>query len=194
MPSPEKFKKSLERFEIFNDVVDEINNGYEEVVDKSPKKVRASYFKHAVDIMEEKLDQGIMQEVLEWNCCCKGGAREKASKLFAKENSQISIEEKLERIKNVPYMGVPKKNSDGTITVNAVSFFDGEKFLCACSNFNGVKRDYSVSKSYCYCCAGHFKYHYEIMLGVKLRTLEIVSSPLDSNGTKSCVIKYEIIM
>lgn len=44
-----------------------------------------------------------------------------------------------------------------------------------------------------FCCAGHFKYHYEIMLGVKLKTLEVLSSPLDSDGENPCIIKYEII-
>ena len=34
------------------------------------------------------------------------------------------------------------------------------------------------------------KYHYEIMLGVKLKTLEIESSPLDSKGIIPCVIKF----
>ena len=52
--------------------------------------------------------------------------------------------------------------------------------------------DESVSQNFCFCCTGHFKHHYEIMLGVKLKTLEIVSSPLDSNGKNPCVIKFEI--
>lgn len=50
-----------------------------------------------------------------------------------------------------------------------------------------------VSRNYCVCCAGHFKHHYEIMLGVKLKTIEIVSSPLDSNGENPCVIKFAIV-
>ena len=102
------------------------------------------------------------------------------------------IDEKLEKIKSVPNMGIPVKNADGTITVNAVSYSDGEKYLCGCSNFNGLNFDYDVSKNYCFCCAGHFKHHYEIMLGVKLNTVEIISSPLDSKGQNPCVIKFEI--
>ena len=90
-------------------------------------------------------------------------------------------------------MGEPALNGDGSITLRAVSYYDGEKFLCACPNFNGVKRDYSVSKNYCFCCAGHFKHHYEIMLGLKLKTLEIISSPLDSRGKNPCVIKFGVL-
>ena len=90
-------------------------------------------------------------------------------------------------------MGKPVHNEDGSITVYAVSFSDGERYGCACPNFNGVKLDASVSKNYCFCYAGHFRYHYEIMLGVRLKTLEIVISPLDSGGMNPCVLKYEVV-
>lgn len=193
MPSPEKFKKSLEKFGISGDVISQINEGYEDIVDKTPKKTKAAYFKRAVDIMTEQLEAQKLQDIFEWNACCKGGIREKTLKTFAKENELISINAKLEKLKDVPNMGQPLRNEDGTITVKAVSYSNGEKYLCSCSNFNGLKYDYSVSKNYCFCCAGHFKHHYEIMLGVKLKTLEIVSSPLDSNGKNPCVIKFAIL-
>lgn len=193
MPSPEKFKESLELFNVEEKVIAQINEGYEDIISKTPKKVKAAYFKRAVDIMTEQVDAEKLQEVFEWNACCKGGAREKASKAFAKENENLSIDEKLEKIKSVPNMGQPVRNEDGTITVNAVSYWKDEKFSCGCSNYNGLKFDYSVSKNYCFCCAGHFKYHYEIILGVKLKTLEIVSSALDSAGKNPCVIKFAVI-
>lgn len=193
MPSLGKFQESFEMFNVDEKIVSQINEGYEKVDSKTPKTERALYFKRAVDIMTECVEPEKLQEILELNACCKGGAREKASKVFAKENMNLSFEEKLELIKDVPNMGRPVKNEDGTITVHAVNFMDGEKYLCACPNFNGVKRDYSVSKNYCFCCAGHFKYHYEIMFGVKLKTLEIVSSPLDSVGKNPCVMKFSIL-
>lgn len=193
MPSPEKFMKSLEKFDVSEDIISQINEGYEDIVDKAPKKTRAAYFKRAVDILNEQVEAQKMQEIFEWNACCKGGAREKASKAFAKENKMLSMDEKLEKIKDVPNMGKPLRNEDGTITVNAVSYSNGEKYLCACSNFNGISYSDSVAKEYCFCCAGHFKYHYEIMLGVKLKTLEITSSPLDSDGKNPCVVKFAII-
>ena len=193
MPSPEKFKESLVEFNVSEDVISQINSGYEDIVSKTPKRTKAAYFKRAVEIMNEQVDSQKLQDIFEWNACCKGGAREKASKAFAKENAHLSLYEKLEKIKEVPYMGEVLRNQDGTITVMAVSYSDGEKYLCACSNFNGLKMDYHVSKNYCFCCAGHFKHHYEIMLGVEVKTLEIVSSPLDSDGKNPCVIKYAIL-
>lgn len=193
MPSTEKFKDSLAKFEVDEKIITLINSNDEKMLDKDIKKMRSDYFKNAIDIMDEYMDHTKKQEILEWNACCKGGTREKASKLFAKENMDLTIEEKLDKIKNVPHMGTPILNNDGSITLHAVYYKDNDKFECACSTFNKVKRDYVVSKSYCYCCGGHFKYHYEIMLGVKLQIKEIVSSPLDSDGTKPCVLLLEII-
>ena len=43
------------------------------------------------------------------------------------------------------------------------------------------------------CCGGHFKYYYEIMLGVKLKRAKIVSSPHDTDGEKPCAFRYEIL-
>lgn len=193
MPNPEKFKKSLLQFAIDDDTVSQINKGFESINDKAPKETKVEYFKRALEIMEQKVDHQKLKDIFEWNACCKGGAREKASKSFAKEYGNLSLDEKLEKIKNVPNMGQPIRNEDGTITIDAVNYFDGEKYLCACPNFHGLKDNHNVSSKYCFCCAGHFKYHYEIMLGVKLKTLEIISSPLENGGSAPCVIKYEII-
>ena len=79
--------------------------------------------------MAENVDAETLQAVFEWNACCKGGAREKASKAFAKENARLSIDERLQKIKDVPYMGQPVRNEDGTITVHAVYCSNGERFF-----------------------------------------------------------------
>ena len=36
-------------------------------------------------------------------------------------------------------------------------------------------------------------YHYEIMLGVKLKLVEVISSPHDTDGEKPCAFRSEII-
>lgn len=193
MPGVEKFKESLEKFDVGQELIAQINEGYQELVSRSPKKSKAAYFKHALELMTAQMEPQKLQAVLEWNACCKGGAREKASKAFAKESAHLSLEEKLENIKKVPYMGRPVKNDDGTITVHAVYYANGETYLCACPNFNRLRGACEVPKNYCFCCAGHFKHHYEIMLGAALKTIEIVSSPLDSCGKNPCVIKFAVL-
>lgn len=193
MPCPEKFKESLEKFQVDEEVIKLINKGYENVVSKSPKEMKANYFQRAVDIMENKLQEEKIKEILQWNACCKSGARLKASKDFFKANKELTLEEKLNKISEVPNMGFPALNNDGTITVHAVNYKIGDKYHCACSNFSKSKADFKVSKTYCHCCGGHFLFHYEKMLGLKLKVKEVISSPLDSEGKNPCVFKLEII-
>ena len=58
MPCPEKFRESLIKFDVDASIIDQINAGFEQVVSSTPKKIKASYFKRAIDIMDEKVDAG----------------------------------------------------------------------------------------------------------------------------------------
>lgn len=169
MPCPEKFNETLVKYGIDPAIIDEINEGFEGIASSAPKSVRAAYFSRATRIMDEKAPPDTTQAIYDANACCKSGARLKASKQFAKDNQALSLAEKLAKIPEVPNMGKPELNADGSITVRAVSFWYDDKFNCACPNFNGVKQDEPISKTYCYCCGGHFRFHYEKMLGAKLR-------------------------
>lgn len=193
MPSIEKFKESLTRFGVDACIASRIDAGFDGITGKAPKKQRAAYFRQAVNMMAECLDEEMLRELFEWNACCKGGARERASKAYAKAHAGESIEERLSCIESVPNMGRAFRNEDGSVTIHAVSYWKDGRFNCACSNFKGLKGDGQVNRKYCFCCAGHFRHHYEIMLGIKLGPAEIVSSPLDSNGERPCVIRFEMI-
>ncbi len=39
-------------------LLNQINTGFGQVVSSTPKKIKASYFKRAIDIMDEKVDAG----------------------------------------------------------------------------------------------------------------------------------------
>jgi hypothetical protein len=56
----------------------------------------------------------------------------------------------------------------------------------------GVELKEPVSITYCYCCAGHFRHHYQNALGIKLKTKKVISSVLNSLGKKPCQFVYEI--
>ena len=193
MPCPEKFMESLEKFRVPAEIAAQIGDGFAGITSKSPKKERAAFFARAVEILEKHIDMQTLRELMEENACCRSGAREKASKAFARENADESLDRKLARIPSVANMGTPQRNPDGTITVHAVRWQVDGQFRCACPNFSGLKRAAPVSKNYCLCCAEHFRHHYEIMLGVKLQTLEIVSSPLNSGGMDPCVIRFAVL-
>lgn len=93
-----------------------------------------------------------------------------------------SVEEKLGLISVRPNlnMGSAELDENGLLLDHAVSYHPNEKFECACPTVSKIRRDYAIPREYCYCCGGHFRYHYEIMLGVRLRLVEIVTSPHDT--------------
>ena len=96
----------------------------------------------------------------------------------------------LQAIGQVTYMGNPVLNEDGTITAG---IGDAGGVRCPCPVFDGVELDQAISKTYCYCCAGHFRYHYQIALSIKLKTREVVSSGLESRGKKPCRFVFEVL-
>lgn len=193
MPCPEKFKESLVKYGISKEVQDEINEGYEYLVSSSPKNERAEYFRRAMKILDEKVAPEEITPMMDYNGCCKSGARDKASKAFAKQNADKTLAEKVELVFGVKNMGKPCLTDDNMLLIHAVNYFDGERYRCPCPNFNSSIKYLDTSKTYCKCCSGHFRYHYQIMLGVKLELVEVVSSPLGSNGKEPCAFLYKIV-
>lgn len=192
MPSPEKFHDTLTEYNVDDLIIKAIDKGFEGILSKTNKLTKAAYFTQALDVMNDLLGTKKTREIFEANGCCKTGARLKASKEFARINDEISLEEKLVKIAKAPYMnmGSPYIDDKGDLVVNAVSYYLDGKYQCACPSISKQPTQ-PKTKDYCYCCAGHFKFHYELMLNKKLITKEIVSSPLDSEGTKPCVLKFQ---
>jgi len=194
MPSPEKFEQTLHDFSISNDVIENIYNGFGKLTSKTAKKEKSAFFNQALSVMNDALPKEQVKAVLEANACCKSGVRERNSKEFARINQDLNIEARLKLISKRPYMNMGNAELDeqGFLIIHAVTYHPNDKFECACPTISKIKRNYNIPKEYCYCCGGHFKYHYEIMLGVKLDIVEIVSSPHDTDGCKPCVFKYQI--
>ncbi len=148
-----------------------------------------------INTMDKFLSKEQKYAVIEKEGCSKGGKRDKDCKAFGKEHSDISLAEKLALIKTVEYMMSPILNADGSFTVTMSGHQNGVhkgKTTCSCSGIKKLKQPFTVSKTYCGCCAGHFLYHYQNMLGVKLKLKEIDSSPLDTNGEMPCQFTFEV--
>jgi len=109
---------------------------------------------------------------------------------IAKEYSERTLEDKIQAIYKIMHMGKPVLNLDGTITAHIGN--DGG-FECPCPVFSGSGFDEPVSITYCYCCAGHFRFHYQIALDVKLETITVESSALASKRTEPCIFRYKIL-
>lgn len=192
MPSPEKFRKTLARQGVPDDVIHRIDSGFEGLKDSSGRRDRALYFQRAVSILKNSVSEEDFRTVFESNACCKGGIRLKNAREFAQKYAGLSLRERLAKIPEVPYMGSAELGDDGTITVHAVSWKQKDGYGCACPNIASLAGIEAVDSGYCLCGAGHFRFYYEILLGVKLKTLGIVSSPLDTKGEKPCVMRFSI--
>ena len=83
MPCPEKFRETLEQYHIPQEIICQINQGFEDLFSSSPKKKKTLYFKKATDILCENCDIDAVHSLYAQNACCKGGVREKASKRCA---------------------------------------------------------------------------------------------------------------
>ena len=153
MPSPEKFKETLENSQLSQDIIDDIYHGYGELKTKTEKKVKAAFFKQALEVMNEKLPSEKVKEIIEANACCKSGIREINFKEFARINKNHDIVDRLKLINSRPYlyMGRVEIDGNGTLIVNAVSYHKEDKFECACPTISKIKRDYSIPREYCYC-------------------------------------------
>ncbi|NLV49349.1 MAG: hypothetical protein GXY20_01495 [Clostridiales bacterium] len=194
MPSPEKFRKTLDDFHVEQEIIDEMYRGFDILTSKTNKKIKSAFFTQALKVMNEKLPPEKVREIFEANACCKSGAREKNSREIAKTYAGLDIADRLKLISMRPYlnMGSAELDEDGFLLVHAVSYHPGDKYECVCPTVSKIKRDCAIPREYCCCCGGHFKYHYEIMLGVKLKPVEIVSSPHDTDGEKPCAFRYYI--
>ncbi len=190
MTAIQRFKAALQQCTIPEDIGAEIFKGYETITDNAPKEKRAAFFITAMERMETCLDADLCHAVRDACACSKGGWRLKAMQKVAREQAGQSLAVKLQAIGQVSHMGKPVLQEDGTIITGI-----GEQggFRCPCPVFETAELDRAVSKTYCYCCAGHFRYHYQIALGIRLRTQEVVSSALESQRKAPCRFVYEIL-
>ena len=195
MPSPEKFRETLTDFAVDEEIITEMYQGFGKLESKTNKKIKSAFFKQALDVMNTRLEPARVKEIIEANACCKSGARLKCSRNFAEVHKELSVEERLALISERPYMnmGCAELDADGFLIVHAVAYRPNDKFECACPTVSKIKRDYTIPREYCYCCGGHFRFHYEIMLNRKLELCEIVSSPHDTDGAEPCVFRYRIL-
>jgi hypothetical protein len=190
MTAIQRFRNAIQELQVHEKVSAEIMEGYEYINDRAKKEKRAAFFMKAMERMDALLDFETRRDIRDACACSKGGWRLKAVQKLAREYADRSLEEKLQALWQIKYMGKPVLNEDGTITAG---ISDEGGFECPCPVFNGLGLKEAVSKTYCYCCAGHFRHHYQIALGKKLITQAVVSSALESCGKKPCRFIFEIV-
>jgi hypothetical protein len=106
----------------------------------------------------------------------------------------ISIEDRINILNAMGLSEYPRSrlNDDGTLSIYW-GFEENGKYRCVCPIINKLSQPLPVSLTFCGCCSGHVRYHSENSLGVKLRLIETVSSPISSNGEKQCEHLFKIM-
>jgi hypothetical protein len=197
MASIEKLEKSLRGCKVDPAVIERILGDPRGFTEKRRKDATAEDDRRRVAIlvkamatMDRELDFHTRSEVRAMCSCSTHGWREKAVKQIAKDLAGGTLEERLQALGKVKYMGSPVRNADGTIT-GGVGTSGG--FPCPCPVFKKWPYEEPVSTTYCMCCGGHFRHHYQIALGVKLRLKAVDSSVLESMKKKPCRFTFEIV-
>lgn len=192
MPYPEKLQKSLQHHGVGDSIIAKIFAGYEDIKDNSPKKLKKAFFSRAMKQIDELFDKDTRYQIIDWCACSKSGKRYKDIKKIAKIIQDKSLEEKIKALWQVEKMSQPVLNKDGVITTG-IYYLEGNKYKCACPCFHNEIITEPISATFCLCCAGHFRFHYQNALGLSLKTKAVISSPLESLGKDPCVFKLEIV-
>jgi hypothetical protein len=184
-----KFRKMLEKYHVDPTAIARIMEGYEGITDECTAE-RPAFFVHAMRTMDELLDLDTRAQVMGACACCKGGWRQEAVRQIGREYKGRSLEERIAALGEVKYMGAPTLQADGTI-IGGVGTAGG--FDCPCWVFRDWRYEEPVSPTYCLCCAGHFRHHYQIALGVKLRVRAVLSTVLQSQRREPCRFVFEVV-
>lgn len=190
MTAVKRFRNALAQMQIPAEISAQIFVGYQKISDNVKKEKRAAFFVTAIERMENLLDEDRCHEIRDACACSQGGYRLKASQKIAREYQGQSLESKLKAISQATHLGKPVLDENGRIITG---IGDQGGFPCPCPVFDGVELSQAVSKTYCYCFAGHFRFHYQIALGMQLKTREVRSSALASQRTEPCRFVFEIL-
>ncbi len=152
------------------------------------------YMARVLQKCEALLDHDTFSAAMFDRACCKSGYRLNNARQMAKEHAGKPLAEKLKLLGELKYMGKPFLNEEGDIEMVAVGGHGFTGMECPCWRIKGLHpADGPMPLSYCACCGGHFLFHYQKALGLKLRLKKVVSSMLNSKGTAPCVFQYQIL-
>jgi len=187
------FEKNLKKAGVTDEIISEIINVPYEKSDNE-KQDNVNYCSAVINKCNEKLEFDILAEAMFHRACCKSGFRLENSKKVFKEYSEKTLEEKLIALGQQKWMGHPHLTEDGEIyTERCAGSGTPTDLKCSCWRFDGcIPAKGKMHENYCLCCAGHFRFHYQKALGVKLRVKKIVSSVFGETP-QYCSFLFEII-
>jgi len=191
MPEVKSIRKTMLEKGIPSEIMAKFN--FFDQQENGPKEVFA-----LIEQMDNLLTQEERLSIMEEQGCYKTGEAHEMNLLFGRTHAGKSVEERIPLLNDkVVHPYVPcRVNDDSTLSIFWEIGQEGN-YQCVCSCYARFKKEQphtgNISKTYCGCCGGHIRHHYQNILGVKLRLKEIVSSPISSNGEKRCEFLFEIL-
>ena len=188
-----EFGEYLKKAGVSDSKIDQITNVVYEK-NNNEKQENANCCSAMVSKCNELLDFDVLAEAMFERACCKDGFHLENSIKVANESSNKSLKEKLNLLGQQQYMGKPHLTKDGDIyTQHCAGSGTHDDLKCSCWRFDGcIPAKGEMPLNYCLCCAGHFRFHYQLALGKKLRVKEIVSSVFH-DPPEYCSFLFEII-
>lgn len=185
MPSRAKFNKSLIEHNVDDRLINNIVN-VRYVKSDNPCQDNANFYCAAMKKCDESLERDTVIDVMSDICCCTTGQILAKTKAFAKQYMSEPFEEKMKRLEHISRPWMIDDNHIGTYITGA------HETQCSRWCFKGYKPENDImSMSYCYCCAGFIKFHYERTLGIKLKIEKMPSSLL--NTGERCSVIFKIV-
>ncbi len=187
MPNANKIRQTMLALDIPGDIMAQFDFTQEK--GNRPEPLLA-----LVARMDELLTSEQRLAVMEQQGCCKTGSAPAAHRAFGRANADKTLEEKIALLPrlNSGHKAPCHLNPDGTLSVYW-GFGEPGNYRCVCSAIKKLPENTLVSPTYCACCGGHIRHNYQLSLGVRLRLISVVSSPISTGGHKRCEFMYEII-
>ena len=154
-----------------------------------------------IELLDKNLSFEDRLSVMEELGCCKSPTYQAPFKAFYNEYANKSLKE---RIQLMATIDSPHNSPNNRTILNdnntlSVSWAYGEEnnydCVCNCKTVRDIssRENYSVSPTFCACCAGNVKALWQAALGVKLKLIDIVSSAISTGGQKRCEFIFDII-
>ena len=176
----------LEKAGIRHDTIDKIMEGGENIFRKTTPAKKADWMREAMLRMNKLLDPKTCKIVREACACRLTGRPLKASQAIARKNKSLEDRIKAANESFSVFGGCVRMQENGEVLVRFAP--EGlDHYRCAC--LRGADKPLSVT--YCFCCGGHVKYHFQIAL-VRELDYTIRSTALSSGGKFPCTFSFRI--
>jgi hypothetical protein len=176
----------LGKARIKQEIIDKIMDGGENIFRKTSPAKKADWMREAMLRMNKLLDLKTRKSVRESCACRLTGKPLKASQAIAKKHK--SLEDRINACDKTfsAFGGCVRMQKNGELLVRFAP--EGlDHYRCAC--LRGAEKPLPVT--YCFCCGGHVKYHFQISIGREM-DYTIRSTALSSGGKLPCTFSLRI--